>query len=422
MLDEAGEVIRPSIIWCDQRTGEEVEDMLRIMPKERWIEITANPPLTGWTAAKILWVRKHEPENYSRCKHILLPKDYIRYILTGVFATEVSDASGMQLLDVPGRRWSDEVLEALQIDKSMLGKVYESCEVTGTLLPEIAEKTGLTAEVKVVGGAGDNAAAAVGTGIVRDGTAFTTIGTSGVVFAHSSQVSIDKKGRVHTCCCAVPGAWHIMGVTQGAGLSLKWFKDEFCQDYVAEAKAQGKDVYDLINEDVKTIPAGSDKLIYLPYLMGERTPHLDPDCRGVFFGLSAIHTKKHLLRAVMEGVSYSLCDCNQILKEMGVDVTQMMACGGGGKSPVWRQMLSDLYNCTVKTVQQDEGPALGVAILAGVGCGIYPSVEEACDRLISEKSSTSPVAENVKTYECYHHIYQNLYQSLKADYKELANL
>jgi len=422
MLDEAGEVIRPSIIWCDQRTGEEVEDMLRIMPKERWIEITANPPLTGWTAAKILWVRKHEPENYNRCKHILLPKDYIRYILTGVFATEVSDASGMQLLDVPGRRWSDEVLEALQIDKSMLGKVYESCEVTGTLLPEIAEKTGLTADVKVVGGAGDNAAAAVGTGIVRDGTAFTTIGTSGVVFAHSSQVSIDKKGRVHTCCCAVPGAWHIMGVTQGAGLSLKWFKDEFCQDYVAEAKAQGKDVYDLINEDVKTIPAGSDKLIYLPYLMGERTPHLDPDCRGVFFGLSAIHTKKHLLRAVMEGVSYSLCDCNQILKEMGVDVTQMMACGGGGKSPVWRQMLSDLYNCTVKTVQQDEGPALGVAILAGVGCGIYPSVEEACDRLISEKSSTSPVAENVKTYECYHHIYQNLYQSLKADYKELANL
>ena len=422
MLDEAGEVIRPSIIWCDQRTGEEVEDMLRIMPKERWIEITANPPLTGWTAAKILWVRKHEPENYSRCKHILLPKDYIRYILTGVFATEVSDASGMQLLDVPGRRWSDEVLEALQIEKSMLGKVYESCEVTGTLLPEIAEKTGLTADVKVVGGAGDNAAAAVGTGIVRDGTAFTTIGTSGVVFAHSSQVSIDKKGRVHTCCCAVPGAWHIMGVTQGAGLSLKWFKDEFCQDYGAEAKAQGKDVYDLINEDVKTIPAGSDKLIYLPYLMGERTPHLDPDCRGVFFGLSAIHTKKHLLRAVMEGVSYSLCDCNQILKEMGVDVTQMMACGGGGKSPVWRQMLSDLYNCTVKTVQQDEGPALGVAILAGVGCGIYPSVEEACDRLISEKSSTSPVAENVKTYENYHHIYQNLYQSLKADYKELANL
>lgn len=422
MLDETGGVIRPSIIWCDQRTGDEVEDMLKIMPRERWIEITANPPLTGWTAAKILWVRKHEPENYARCRHILLPKDYIRYVLTGVFATEVSDASGMQLLDVPGRCWSDEVLQALEIDRNMLGTVYESCEVTGTLLPEIAEKTGLTTDVKVVGGAGDNAAAAVGTGIVRDGTAFTTIGTSGVVFAHSSQVSIDPKGRVHTCCCAVPGAWHIMGVTQGAGLSLKWFKDEFCQDYVADARDQGVDVYDLINEDVKMIPVGSDKLIYLPYLMGERTPHLDPDCRGVFFGLSAIHTKKHLLRAVMEGVSYSLCDCNEILQEMGVDVTQMMACGGGGKSPVWRQMLADLYNCTVKTVQQEEGPALGVAILAGVGCGIYPSVEEACDRLIGEKSSTEPVAADVETYAGYHGVYQKLYRSLKDDYKELAKL
>lgn len=422
MLDEAGEVIRPSIIWCDQRTGAEVEDMLSIMPRERWIEITANPPLTGWTAAKILWVRKHEPEHYARCRHILLPKDYIRYILTGVFATEVSDASGMQLLDVPGRCWSDEVLNALSIDKSLLGKVYESCEVTGTLLPEIAAETGLTCSVKVAGGAGDNAAAAVGTGIVKDGTAFTTIGTSGVVFAHTSKVSIDPEGRVHTCCCAVPGAWHIMGVTQGAGLSLKWFKDQFCPDYALRAEAEGRDIYDLINEDVSTVPAGSDKLIYLPYLMGERTPHLDPDCRGVFFGLSAIHTKKHLLRAVMEGVSYSLCDCNQILKELGVEVTQMMACGGGGKSPNWRQMLADLYQCTVKTVKQSEGPALGAAILAGVGCGIYESVEAACDALISEKNSTNPIPEEEAVYAAYHKLYDRLYQSLKDDYKTLAAL
>lgn len=422
MLDEAGEVIRPSIIWCDQRTGEEVEDMLRIMPREEWIRITANPPLTGWTAAKILWVRKNEPENYARCKHILLPKDYIRYILTGEFATEVSDASGMQLLDVPGRCWSDEVLSALSIDKALLGKVYESCEVTGTLLPQIAEKTGLSTAVKVVGGAGDNAAAAVGTGIVRDKTAFTTIGTSGVVFAHSSKVSIDPKGRVHTCCCAVPGAWHIMGVTQGAGLSLKWFKDQFCQDYTAQAKAEGKDVYERINEEVKTVPAGSDRLIYLPYLMGERTPHLDPDCRGVFFGLSAMHTKKHLLRAVMEGVSYSLCDCNEILKEMGVEVTQMMACGGGGKSANWRQMLADMYQCSVKTIRQSEGPALGAAILAGVGCGVYASVEEACDAIIREESSTEPVPEQVETYAAYHKLYQKLYRSLEEDYKTLAEL
>lgn len=422
MLDGKGEVIRPSIIWCDQRTGREVEDMLEIMPRERWIEITANPPLTGWTAAKILWVRKHEPENYSRCRHILLPKDYIRYVLTGEFATEVSDASGMQLLDVPGRCWSKEVLKALDIDESMLGKVYESCQVTGTLLEQVAGQTGLTVDVKVVGGAGDNAAAAVGTGIVKDGTAFTTIGTSGVVFAHTSKVSIDPKGRVHTCCCAVPGAWHIMGVTQGAGLSLKWFKDQFCQDYVAQAQAGGCDVYDLINKDVAEIGPGSSRLVYLPYLMGERTPHLDADCRGVFFGLSAIHTRKHLLRAVMEGVSYSLCDCNEILKEMGVEVTQMMACGGGGKSPVWRQMLADLYNCTVKTVEMDEGPALGAAILAGVGCGIYPDVETACSRIIREKSSTEPVKEEAEVYAGYHRIYQNLYRSLKDDFKALAGM
>lgn len=422
MLDGKGEVIRPSIIWCDQRTGREVEDMLEIMPRERWIEITANPPLTGWTAAKILWVRKHEPENYSRCRHILLPKDYIRYVLTGEFATEVSDASGMQLLDVPGRCWSKDVLKALDIDESMLGKVYESCQVTGTLLEQVAGQTGLTVDVKVVGGAGDNAAAAVGTGIVKDGTAFTTIGTSGVVFAHTSKVSIDPKGRVHTCCCAVPGAWHIMGVTQGAGLSLKWFKDQFCQDYVAQAQAGGCDVYDLINKDVAEIGPGSSRLVYLPYLMGERTPHLDPDCRGVFFGLSAIHTRKHLLRAVMEGVSYSLCDCNEILKEMGVEVTQMMACGGGGKSPVWRQMQADLYNCTVKTVEMDEGPALGAAILAGVGCGIYPDVETACSRIIREKSSTEPVKEEAEVYAGYHRIYQNLYRSLKDDFKALAGM
>lgn len=422
MLDEAGEVIRPSIIWCDQRTGEEVEEMLRIMPRERWIEITANPPLTGWTAAKILWVRNHEPENYARCRHILLPKDYIRYILTGEFATEVSDASGMQLLDVPNRCWSDEVLEKLTIDKGLLGRVYESCEVTGTVLPEIAGATGLSVNTKVVGGAGDNAAAAVGTGVVKDGTAFTTIGTSGVVFAHSSQVTIDPKGRVHTCCAAVPGTWHVMGVTQGAGLSLKWFKDNFCQDYVEEAEKQGVDVYDLINRDIAKIPVGSDKLIYLPYLMGERTPHLDPDCRGVFFGLSAIHTKAHFLRAVMEGVSYSLSDCNDILKEMGIDVANMMACGGGGKSPVWRQMLADLYDCSVNTVRQTEGPALGVAILAGVGCGIYESVESACEELISEAQSTGPDSSVVGTYQAYHELYKELYGNLKDSYKKLAAL
>ncbi len=422
MLDEQGQVIRPSIIWCDQRTGEEVEDMLKVMPRERWIQITANPPLTGWTAAKILWVRKHEPENYKRCRHILLPKDYIRYVLTGVFATEVSDASGMQLLDVPGRRWSEEVLEKLEIPRQWLGTVYESCQITGCLLPDIARKVGLTERTSVAGGAGDNAAAAVGTGVVKDGTAFTTIGTSGVVFAHSSKMITDLKGRVHTCCCAVPGAWHIMGVTQGAGLSLKWMKDNFCQDYVARAREEEEDVYELINQAVEKIPAGSSRLLYLPYLMGERTPHLDPDSRGVFFGLSAIHTKAHVLRAVMEGVAYSLCDCNDILREMGIKVYQMMACGGGGKSPVWRQMLADLYRCQVQTAKQSEGPALGAAILGGVGCGIYESVEKACEALIQPGTSCGPVDEEAQVYDRYHQLYKKLYVSLKEHYKELAAL
>lgn len=422
MLDEAGEVIRPSIIWCDQRTAKECEEITEKVGRERLIEITANPALTGFTASKILWVRNHEPENYARCKHILLPKDYVRYVLTGEFATEVSDASGMQLLDVPNRCWSDEVLEKLEIEKSLLAKVYESTEITGTILPEIAEKTCLSVHTAVVGGAGDNAAAAIGTGIVKEGRAFTTIGTSGVVFAHSDKVTIDKKGRVHTFCCAVPGAWHVMGVTQGAGLSLKWFRDNFCQDYMEKAQQEGKDAYDYINEDVANTPIGSNRLIYLPYLMGERTPHLDSDCRGVFFGLSAIHTRKDLLRAVMEGVSYSLKDCNDILKEMGVEVDEMMACGGGGRSPIWRQMLADLYGCKVKTVTTQEGPALGAAILAGVGTGIYETVQAACDKVLKIDKECAPIAENTARYEAYHQVYKNLYPALKEQYKVLQRI
>jgi xylulokinase len=392
------------------------------MPREKWIEITANPPLTGWTAAKILWVRNKEPENYKKCRHIMLPKDYIRYVLTGEFATEVSDASGMQLMDVAKRDWSQEVLDKLNIDRSLLGKMYESCEVTGKLTPEVAAQLGLTTDTVVVGGAGDNAAAAIGTGVVREGTAFTTIGTSGVVFAHTDKVSIDPKGRVHTCCCAVPGAWHIMGVTQAAGFSLKWFRDNFCQSYIEEAKEKGVDPYDLINADIETVPVGSDRLIYLPYLNGERTPHLDDKARGVFFGLSGIHTRKHLLRAVMEGVSYSLCDCNDILNEMGISVKEMMACGGGGKSKIWRQMLSDLYGCKVATIDQEQGPALGVAILAGVGSGVYTSVQEACDKLITKAKETEPVADNAAKYAEYHKLYKKLYADLKDDYKALAEL
>jgi len=422
MLDKAGQVLRRSIIWCDQRTAQECEEITRRVGKERLIAITANPALTGFTASKILWVRNHEPEIYAQCAHILLPKDYVRYMLTGEFATEVSDASGMQLLDVPNRCWSDEVLEKLEIDKSLLAKVYESPEVTGTITKEAAALTGLKEGTPVVGGAGDNAAAAVGTGVVEDGKAFVTIGTSGVVFAHTSDISIDPKGRVHTFCCAVPGCWHVMGVTQGAGLSLKWYRDNFCQAEMETAKGMGKDPYFLMDQQAERVPIGCNKLLYLPYLMGERTPHLDPDCRGVFFGLSAIHTKYDMLRAVMEGVTFSQRDSVEILREMGVDLKEMLACGGGGSSSLWRQMLADTFNCEVKTVVSKEGPALGVAILAGVGAGIYKSVEEGCRAVIRTNPPQPPIAENVPQYEKFYQIYRSLYPALKDSYQQLAKL
>jgi xylulokinase len=422
LLDKDGNVLRRSIIWCDQRTAAEVDEMNRIVGRDRLVEITANPALTGWTAAKILWVKNNEPEIYSRIAHILLPKDYLRYVLTGEFSTEVSDASGTQLLDVPNRKWSDELLTAFEIDKNWLGKVYESCEVTGTLTRAMADELGLSPKTVVVGGAGDNAAAAVGTGVVQDGRAFTTIGTSGVVFAHTSAISIDKGGRVHTCCAAVPNSWHVMGVTQGAGLSLKWFRDNFCSDFKSAAGVMGVDEYYLMDKAAEKIPVGAERLLYMPYLMGERTPHLDPDARGVFFGLSAMHTRQHMLRAVMEGVAYSLRDCVEVFREMGISTGSMMACGGGGTSQLWRSMLAELYNCEVTTAASKEGPALGVAILASVGTGIYSTVQEACEAIVKTDKVQIPDAENAEVYEKYYQLYRKLYPAMKNSFKELAEM
>lgn len=422
MLDQDGEVLRKSIIWCDGRTGAECEEITRRVGKERLLEITANPALTGFTASKILWVRNHEPEVYAKCAHILLPKDYIRYKLTGVFATEVSDASGMQLLDIKNRCWSDTVLEVLEIDKNLLAEVYESPEVTGRVTEDAARCTGVTAGTVVVGGAGDNAAAAVGTGVVTEGAAFATIGTSGVVFAHTDEMALDPKGRVHTFCCAVPGKWHVMGVTQAAGLSLKWFRDQFCTQEQEEAKAQGIDPYILMDQAAEKSPVGSNRLLYLPYLMGERTPHLDPAARGVFFGLSAVHERKDLIRAVMEGVAYSLRDCLEILREMGVATEEIAACGGGGTSALWRGILADLFGCPVKTVTSSEGPALGVAILAGVGAGVYESVEAACAHVVRTKNTTQPDTEKGEEYDRYYQLYRSLYPALAEQFSKLENV
>ena len=419
MLDEKGQVLRRSIIWCDQRTAKECDEIHATVGKEKLISITANPALTGFTLSKLLWVRNNEPDLYARCAHILLPKDYVRFMLTGDYATEVSDASGMQMLDVPGRCWSSELLRTLNIDESLLAKVYESPEVTGHISEEAAKLTGLSPDTLVVGGAGDNAAAA---GVVEDGKAFTTIGTSGVVFAHTDKQAIDPKGRVHTFCCAVPGAWHVMGVTQGAGLSLKWFRDNFCAAEKEAAGQMGVDPYDLMNKEAALSPIGSNKLLYAPYLMGERTPHLDADCRGMFFGLSAMHTRRDLLRAVMEGVTFSLADCLGVLREMGVEPAEMLACGGGGRSPLWRQMLADVFGYPVATTVNTEGPALGVAILAGVGAGLYPSVPEACRAMIRQNEAQRPIAENVPKYAKVYDVYKRLYPANRDVFKALAQL
>ena len=282
--------------------------------------------------------------------------------------------------------------------------------------------TGLKAGTPVVGGAGDNAAAAVGTGVVEDGKAFTTIGSSGVVFAHTSDISIDKKGRVHTFCCAVPGCWHVMGVTQSAGLSLKWFRDNFAWSEMETALSMGVDPYYLMDKEAGSVPIGANRLLYMPYLNGERTPHLDPNARGVFFGLSTMHKKKEMLRAVMEGVSYSLRDCVEVMREMNINVSDMMACGGGGTSPLWRQMLADLYGCQVKTTQNKEGPALGVALLAAVGAGIYKSVPEACRAVIKPEKIQEPIAENSAEYEKVYAMYRKLYPAMKQSFAELAQM
>ncbi len=423
MLDSQGRVLRHSILWCDGRTGQECREITEAVGEQKLIGITANPALTGFTAGKILWVRRHEPEIYQQCRHILLPKDYLRYRLTGEYATEVSDASGMTLLDVKNRCWSDEVLQILEIEKDWLGKMYESVEITGTVTAEAAQCTGLAVGTPVVGGAGDNAAAAIGTGTVSAGKAFTTIGTSGVIFAHSDTVAIEPQGRVHAFCSAVPGKWTVMSCTLSSGLSLRWLRDTCCAEELREAERLGVDPYEVMGTLAQNSPIGANRLLFLPYLMGERSPILDEKARGSFFGLSASHTRGDLIRAVMEGVVYSQKQCLEVLQGMGVCPDTMMACGGGARSQFWRQMLSDVYGCPVTTSSAAlEGPALGVAILAGVGTGVYDSVESACSRIVKPDTVLQPDREAGKAYEPYYKLYTQLYPALKDACSQLAEL
>ena len=422
MLDERGEVLRKSIIWCDGRTADECADITNKIGAARLIEITANPALTGFTAGKILWVRNNEPDTYKRCRHILLPKDYLRYKLTGKCGAEVSDAAGMNMLDVPNRCWSDEVLKKLEIDRSLLPDVHESSELAGHITAEAAALTELCEGTPVVYGGGDNAAAAIGTGVVEKGKAFITIGTSGVIFAHADSVAVDPGGRVHTFCSAVPGAWTVMSCSLAAGMSLQWLRNNFFLPEMNTAKGLGKDPYELMTAQADRVPIGANRLIYLPYLMGERSPILDPNSRGVFFGLSAIHTKYDMLRAVLEGVVYSQRQNLDVLLGMGVEFSEIYATGGGGTSAVWRQMIADVFNLPVTTIQNREGPALGAAILAGVGTGLYSSVSDACKNIIKTNPAQMPAKENFAKYTDYYKLYCDLYPAMKDSFNKLAGL
>ncbi len=412
LLDADDHVIRPALIWCDQRSQEQVDFVNAKLGRETVLRYIANPVLTGFTLPKLLWVRDHEPENFARVRKMLLPKDYVRFMLTGEYASEVSDASGTAVFDVVNRRWSFEMMDALGLDRAILPKCYESSDVTGAITPRIAELTGLAAGTPVVGGGGDQAAAGVGNGIVEPGIVSCTLGTSGVVFAHMEKVAYDPAGRVHTFCHAVRDQWHVMGVTQGAGLSLQWFRNRL---------APGVE-YDALMGEAAQSPAGAQGLFWLPYLMGERTPHLDATARGGWIGLTNSHTRADLIRSLVEGVSYSQRDCLQIIEELGIAVSSVRASGGGAKSPFWRGLLANVLGKRTVTLETQEGSAYGAALLALAGTGGYGSVGEVCRMAIRETESVTPDAREAAFYAQAHGVYQALYPALKPIYSRIAKL
>ncbi|MBT5019807.1 MAG: xylulokinase [Planctomicrobium sp.] len=421
-LDQDGKVIRRALLWNDQRTAQECAEIEeRAGGREALIGMVANPALTGFTAPKILWLRNHEPQNYERVRQILLPKDYVRYRLTGEYASEVSDASGTLLLDVKARAWSKELLSKLEIAPELLPKVYESEEVSGTLTSAAAELLGLPAGVPVVGGGGDQAASAIGNGIVSRGTISATMGTSGVVFAHSDEVQIDAGGRIHTFCHAVRGKWHVMGCVLSAGGSFQWYRNQFGQAESSAAAAMGVDPYELLTKQAANAPAGSEGLFFLPYLTGERTPHADPNARGAWVGMSLRHGKSHFARSVMEGATFAMRDCLELIREMDIPVNQIRLSGGGARSQFWKQLQADIYGQEVVTINAEEGPAYGVALLAAAGTGAYQDVVEACNATISIVTETKACEKTQATYQQAYPIYQQLYRSLKNDYESIAD-
>ncbi|HKP83321.1 MAG TPA: xylulokinase [Pyrinomonadaceae bacterium] len=413
VLDQEGHVLRPAILWNDQRCGAECNEIRARVSLERLVQITGNDALTGFTAPKILWLETHEPEVYSRIRHVLLPKDYIRYKLTGALAMDKADGSGTMLFDLRKRNWSSEILDALHLNAEWLPPTFEGHEVTGEVSVEAAELTGLRRGTPVVAGGGDQSAQAIGVGVVRPGTMAVTLGTSGVVFAATESPLIEPQGRLHAFCHAVAGRWHLMGVMLSAAGSLQWYHDKLARD---------KSFAELVGEAAQ-VPAGSEGLIFLPYLSGERTPHPDPLARGAWIGLTTRHDQSHLTRSVLEGVAFGLKDIFCLMKEAGLGaVDQVRLSGGGAKSSLWRQILADVLGAELVTVNTTEGAAYGAALLAGVAAGVWPNVDAACAQTISIGDRISPGARSVETYQLVYEHYRNLYPTLKPTFHALASI
>ena len=421
-LDSKGNVIRPAILWCDQRTYKQCETIYKIFGYDGFIKLSYNRALPGFTAPKILWLRENEPENYKKLFKILLPKDYIRYKLSNNYATEVSDASGTILMNIPLRNWSNEILDGLEIKKSLLPEVFESVVISAKVSSEASHLTGLAQGTPIVGGGSDNAAGAIGSGIVKSGLISDSIGTSGVIFAHSDKPLYDPQGRLHSFCHAVPGKWHLTGVTLSAAGSLKWYYEKFGPSREIIKSFPDIEGYDLLDKQAERVPVGSDGLIFLPYLSGERTPYADPYARGVFFGISYLHGPDHFVRSIMEGVAFSQLDCLSLMRNLNINSDRVILFGGGARNSIWRQIIADILNSKIVTLNVEEGSAFGAAIIAGAGCGIYSSIKEGVDKIINEDKENNPIAENVKKYNKLYTIYKSLYMNLKDNFKKLSSL
>ncbi|MFQ1020727.1 xylulokinase [Tardisphaera saccharovorans] len=421
-VDLSFKPIRRAILWNDQRTGSQASEMAKKLGLDRIIRITGSYPHTGFTAPKLLWLKENEPSNYARVSKFMLPKDYIGLKLTGKAVTDVNDASGTSLFDVSKRSWSHELIGELDISEDVLPDVMESPSVRGEVTAKVSEETGLRAGTPVVAGAGDQGAAGVGSGAVREGIGSINVGTSGVVFSSSDSYRYDRKGRLHSFCHAVPGKWHVMGVMLAAGGSLRWFRDTLGEPERTTALLAGLDVYDIITQEASLVQPGSEGVIFLPYLSGERTPHGDPDARGVFFGLSLKHTKRHMARAVLEGVAYGLRDSFELMTAMGVTPSEFRIMGGGSKSPLWRKIIADVFGRPIYTMEVDEGSSYGAAILGAVGAGAFSRVEDAVKAMVKTKDFAEADAENHRIYDAWYQLYRSLYPSLKDEYKKASQI